>query len=267
MNWYYAVGKERKGPIDDTQFEQLIRSGEITPSTLVWNETMPGWKRYGEVRDAAYGNLPKDPVPEIPADKTSEGPTDTISTTRTMASCSQCGRSFPESDLLTFENRRICASCKPAFVQKIREGVSVDDYEYAGFWIRVAAKIIDGIVLGIANMIIGFIIVAPMMISPDDPSANVGHSLLSSLLQICIAASYTSFFLGKFAATPGKMVCGLRVISADNEKISYLRGLGRHFAEMVSGIILGIGYLMVAWDSEKRALHDKICNTRVVKKG
>lgn len=265
MNWFYAVGKERKGPIDDAQFEQLIRSGEITPSTLVWNETMSGWKRYGEVRDAAYGNMPKDPVPEIPADKPSEGNTDTTSKARSMGSCSQCGRSFPESDLLTFENRRICAACKPAFIQKIREGVSVDDYVYAGFWIRVAAKIIDGIVLGIAYIFIEFITAAPMIMSPEDP-ASVKHSLLIWLLQVFIAATYTAFFLGKFAATPGKMVCGLWVISADNEKISYLRGLGRHLAEMVNGFTLGISYLMVAWDSEKRGLHDRICNTRVVKK-
>jgi uncharacterized RDD family membrane protein YckC len=42
--------------------------------------------------------------------------------------------------------------------------------------------------------------------------------------------------------------------------------LGRHFAEMLSGILLGIGYLMIAFDDEKRALHDRICDTRVIKK-
>jgi uncharacterized RDD family membrane protein YckC len=267
MNWYYAVGKERTGPIDDAQFEQLIRSGEITPSTLVWNETMPGWKRYGEVRDAAYGNLPKDPVPDIPADTTSEGPTGTTSTARNMGSCSQCGRRFPESDLLTFENRRICAACKPAFVQKIREGVSVGDMVYAGFWIRFAAKFIDGIILGIINMIIGFVTTSSMIAAPTDPIAIMRGAMFSGLFQFCVQAAYTSFFLGKFSATPGKMVCGLKVISPDNEPISYLRGFGRCCAEILSGMILAIGYLMAAWDPEKRALHDRICNTRVVKKG
>jgi len=49
-------------------------------------------------------------------------------------------------------------------------------------------------------------------------------------------------------------------------KVTYLRAFARHFAEFLSGIILGIGYLMVAFDREKRALHDHICNTRVIKK-
>lgn len=259
MNWYYAVGKERTGPIDDAQFEQLIRSGEITPSTLVWNETMAGWKRYGEVRDAAYGNLPKDPVPDVPAEETF--------TARNMGSCSQCGRSFPESDLLTFENRRICASCKPAFVQKIREGVSVGDLVYAGFWIRFAAKFIDGIILGIINMIIGFVTTSSMVATPTDPIAIMRGAMFSGFFQFCVQAAYTTYFLGKFSATPGKMVCGLKVISPDNEPISYLKGFGRCCAEILSSIILCIGYLMVIWDPEKRALHDRICNTRVVKKG
>ena len=83
---------------------------------------------------------------------------------------------------------------------------------------------------------------------------------------IGVAAAYTTWFLGKYAATPGKMALGLKVITADGGKVSYLKAFGRYFAEIVSGIILNIGYIMAAFDDEKRALHDRICNTRVVKK-
>jgi uncharacterized RDD family membrane protein YckC len=55
-------------------------------------------------------------------------------------------------------------------------------------------------------------------------------------------------------------------VRPDGEKISYARACGRGFAELVSSIILGIGYLMVVFDEEKRALHDRICDTRVVRK-
>ncbi|HDH05175.1 MAG TPA: RDD family protein, partial [Nitrospirae bacterium] len=78
--------------------------------------------------------------------------------------------------------------------------------------------------------------------------------------------AYTTFFLGKFAATPGKMACGLKVLRADGESVSYWRAAGRHLAEFVSSLTLMIGYLMAAFDSEKRALHDRMCNTRVIKK-
>ncbi len=62
------------------------------------------------------------------------------------------------------------------------------------------------------------------------------------------------------------MALGLKVITADGDKVSYLKAFGRYFAEIVSGIILCIGYIMAAFDDEKRTLHDRICNTRVVKK-
>ena len=63
------------------------------------------------------------------------------------------------------------------------------------------------------------------------------------------------------------MACGIRVINADGTlKISLGKAIGRGFAEILGQMILYIGYLMVAWDSEKRALHDHICNTRVIYK-
>jgi len=47
--------------------------------------------------------------------------------------------------------------------------------------------------------------------------------------------------------------------------VSYGRAAGRYFAKMLSGIIMGIGYIMAGFDSQKRALHDMICDTRVIK--
>ena len=43
------------------------------------------------------------------------------------------------------------------------------------------------------------------------------------------------------------------------------RAFGRYFAKILSGLILMIGYIMAAFDSEKRALHDMICDTRVIR--
>jgi len=75
-----------------------------------------------------------------------------------------------------------------------------------------------------------------------------------------------TYFLGKFSATPGKMALGLKVLRADGEMITYPRALGRFFAEFLSSVILAIGYIMAAFDEEKRALHDRICDTRVVRR-
>jgi uncharacterized RDD family membrane protein YckC len=48
--------------------------------------------------------------------------------------------------------------------------------------------------------------------------------------------------------------------------MSYLRAFGRHFAKYLSAMILGIGYFMAAFDDQRRTLHDRICETRVVRK-
>jgi uncharacterized RDD family membrane protein YckC len=62
------------------------------------------------------------------------------------------------------------------------------------------------------------------------------------------------------------MACKIRVVTADGGKVSYMRALGRHFAKILSYMICLAGYIMAFFDDEKRALHDRICNTRVVLK-
>ena len=83
-------------------------------------------------------------------------------------------------------------------------------------------------------------------------------------ISIFIGVAYEVLPIGAYGATLGKMACKIRVVVADGSKVSYLRSLGRYFAKMLSGIICAIGYLMAAFDEEKRALHDRICSTRVV---
>ena len=92
------------------------------------------------------------------------------------------------------------------------------------------------------------------------PAENLGLILFQYLLP----ALYEILMVGKFGATLGKMAMGIKVVTPEGQPISYGRSTGRYFGKMLSGIILGIGYLMAFWDPEKRALHDRICHTRVV---
>jgi uncharacterized RDD family membrane protein YckC len=68
-----------------------------------------------------------------------------------------------------------------------------------------------------------------------------------------------------YGATPGKMALGLKIVRPDGGPISAGRAVGRYFAEILSALTLMIGYMMAGWDSEKRALHDRIADTRVIK--
>jgi uncharacterized RDD family membrane protein YckC len=94
--------------------------------------------------------------------------------------------------------------------------------------------------------------------------AMVGVFAISRLVWLAVSTFYDVYFLSKHGATPGKMAMGLKVIRTDGGAISPMLGLARHFAEWVSAVIFMIGYIMAGFDPEKRALHDRICETRVI---
>ncbi len=255
MNWYYAVSGETKGPASEEEFQSLIAQGVITPTTLVWKEGMAAWQPLSQIGQPPAANLP--PV-LAPASGQAPGG---------GAVCSQCGRTFPPDEVVRIGLMDVCAECKPAYVQRVKEGgdLTTGRLPYAGFWIRFAAKLIDGVIMTAVNMASQAVIVmvAGGRATPQ-PGVFPPIFFLSIGISFAMQLAYGVFFVGKFGATPGKMACGLRIVSPEGGRISYLRALGRMFAEQVSGLACCIGYLMVAWDSERRGLHDMICSTRVI---
>lgn len=249
MNWYYAIGGRQIGPVSEADLGELVKSGTVTEDTLVWREGMADWLPYARTKSGA-----------------APGPSPAASSADPNAVlCSECGRTFPTDELIRYESFWICAACKPTFFQRLREAGRISTAMlYAGFWIRVGAKILDQILLSVVGYAMGIVI--GLLMSGTDPAQLFARQVVASLVGMIIALSYTVWFLGKFGATPGKMACGLKVVTADGDPITYGRACGRYFAEILSGLILGIGYLMVAFDTEKRALHDRICHTRVVRK-
>jgi uncharacterized RDD family membrane protein YckC len=85
-------------------------------------------------------------------------------------------------------------------------------------------------------------------------------------VQMLIAFAYETIFIWKYGATLGKMAVKIQVVTSEGGTLSYGRSVGRYFAKWVSNLTCLIGYIMAAFDEEKRALHDRICNTRVVMK-
>jgi len=140
---------------------------------------------------------------------------------------------------------------------------------YGGFWIRVVAYIIDGIILNIAFGIIGAILGISLI--PADP-ATMGPAeamaQLGTFQAVAVVGSWLYFALMESSArgaTIGKMAMGLRVVDENGQRISFLRATGRFFAKFISAVILLIGYLMVAFTDRKRGLHDIMAGTLVVK--
>ena len=155
---------------------------------------------------------------------------------------------------------------------------------YGGFWIRFVARLIDGIIVGVINAIVRLPLLLMFGIGSIGMGGfgGMGRGLgdargglifgpamagmlgISTLIGLVLGAAYEVYFLSAHGATPGKMALGLCVIRADGGPISPMLALGRHFAMWISAFILMIGYIMAGFDPEKRALHDRICETRVI---
>lgn len=279
MAWYYKDGDQEVGPVEKEELQELIKTKRIGRETLVRSSTMNEWKPLADVTRRKTKPESDQPAPAEASSQTvsAEKPQEAESAAPPPETvvCSQCGGSFPKDQVVTFDEQAVCAACKPAFVQKLKEGATFDgNFRYAGFWIRFGAKIIDIIILTVVTYAISFILgiffdVSSMTIDPENPVIPEGYFLMAgiqAIIIIAIRACYSTYLIGRFGATVGKMACGLKVITPSGGRVSYPRALGRFFAEWISVIIIYIGYIMVAFDSEKRALHDRICSTRVIYK-
>lgn len=279
MEWFYSLNGEENGPISTDDLKKLFKSKTITAETKVRRIDMTGWQPLRQFikgaaappPDAATQPATGSPLemerqdsPPSAASLSPAAPTAEPSASR----CSECGGDFPPDDLIRFDNAHICAACKPLFTQKLREGVRVQSTMiFAGFWIRFGAKFIDMLIITVVSLIIGFMLGLTIGIGGvESDGGSLVATLVIQIINILIPAAYTTYMVGRYGATLGKMACGIKVVRPDGGRVSYARALGRHFAEILSGLILAIGYIMAAFDSEKRALHDHICSTRVVKK-
>jgi uncharacterized RDD family membrane protein YckC len=251
MSWFYVEEGKQSGPVNDEQFNGMVASGKIAPDTLVWREGMTDWvscrEVKGEAAATAAGGTPMTPE----------------------AVCAECGKLFPVDETIRYGNVRVCAGCKPVFLQKLQEGASLNtgQLNYAGFGTRVGAYLLDVLILFAFGTLLRVGMGLSMFQTPSAPAVNLGLQLFLSAFQFLVGIAYEVVFVGKYGATPGKMACKLKVVTADGGRVTYLRAFGRYFAKMLSGLTCLIGFIIAAFDNpQRRALHDHICNTRVVYK-
>jgi len=255
MQWYYASSGKSLGPVSQDEYEKLLRDGVIKPDTLVWRAGMANWQPQSAV--ATSGDA-------------AAAPSDVEGT----EVCVVSGKRYPKREMIQYEGKWISAEHRDTFFQRMREGVvAPGQFKYGNFWPRFGAKFIDGIILGIAgvgaNMLLALALYGTANYFRPDMSHLRPATLflfqgLSFLTGLAIGLSYACFFIRRYDATPGKMALGLKVVRTDGSHLSIGRIIGRHFSEWISSMILLIGYIMAAFDEERRALHDRICDTRVI---
>jgi len=174
----------------------------------------------------------------------------------------------PNCGAVNIETARYCQRCgkelataapapTPPVMTPPREVV------YAGFWRRFGAVMIDTIPLAAMSWIVGSATKTPSMYWWDvEDTADVRGFLFGALIAwLYFALSESS----RTQATLGKMIVGLYVTDEDGRRLTLRRATGRHFGKYISGVLLGIGFLMAGFTARKQGLHDILAKTLVLK--
>ncbi len=110
MNLYYEVNDQQVGPIGKTELQSLVKAKKLNTKTMVWQEGMENWEELGVFVRNRQGKCVQKSTPA-----------DFVPT----SVCSECGQAVAEENMIRFQESWVCAGCKPVFIQKVKEGVSV----------------------------------------------------------------------------------------------------------------------------------------------
>ena len=154
---------------------------------------------------------------------------------------------------------------------------------YAGFWLRLVAVIIDVIIIGCLQSLVFVPLLAAVglgiagnmenmdMQDTGDMVGMLGVIVAAAsaywLLAMCIQIFYyTLMESSKFQGTLGKMALGIKVTDMNGEKLDFVKAFLRNLCKVISNFTLLIGYIMAGFTEKSQALHDMIAGTLVVKK-
>ncbi|HVW01248.1 MAG TPA: RDD family protein [Planctomycetaceae bacterium] len=182
-----------------------------------------------------------------------------------MKNCPVCGESIRAA-------ARKCRHCGEVFEGGPEESErGRGDVQYAGFWLRLVAMIIDGFVLLIPGMVLGFMIGIVLALALHNAMGQeelaVVANMVGNLFGIGLRWLYEAVMeSSKYQATVGKMALGLKVTDLEGRRISFGRASGRYFGKILSAFICFIGFFMAGFTEKKQALHDMLAGALVVRK-
>jgi uncharacterized RDD family membrane protein YckC len=152
---------------------------------------------------------------------------------------------------------------------------------YAGFWKRLVAIIIDGLILGVAQVFIFVPILGALGFGLFESGADYSNpeeavGMMAGVMAAMGAAYILSYILqvlyftfmesSKFQASLGKMALGIIVTDMNGGKLDFSKALVRNLCRLLSNFTMLIGYIIAAFTAKKQALHDIIAGTLVVNK-
>jgi uncharacterized RDD family membrane protein YckC len=240
--WFYTQNNQSQGPVSADVLRSMIASGTLSAQDLVWRNGMPNWSPAGIVPELGIAAAPQTSSPYAPP-----------------------GASFyPQPGR---------GGYAPPGAMPVNY-YSPNPYTmvaYAGFWLRFVALIIDSVILSVLGAVVGFIIGLVMGMA----MANNGMVPTQRIAVIQLVAQlvgmllnflyYTLMESSSGQATLGKRALNLQVTNLQGGRISYGQAVGRYFGKILSGLIIGIGFMMAGFTERKQGLHDMLAGTLVIR--
>ncbi len=148
--------------------------------------------------------------------------------------------------------------------------------DYGGFLLRLVAYIIDSLIFAVAYFILAALFMGPKIAkyadfdgdaSPEEIMTMFNDFIILPLLLAVLQWLYFALMESSAnQATLGKMAVGIKVTDLNGDPISFMKATGRHFAKIISGLIMLIGYIMVIFTEKRQGLHDILAGALVLKK-
>jgi len=306
-------GDAQEGSIDDPTLLGLNREGIIDARTLVWRDGLEEWASFASVAAPLFG-------------------TDEEGSPVEIGVCAYSNQVYPIDEMVPYGEALIGIEKKRPFVQRLMESgvVSLVDATethmvYVGFWWRCLSSLLDYLI----KMVPSWLCMVPFLIvtmvggaSIENTSEQVIPGYTASMFvaygagllgMLGVSIFYSTWTVGKYQGTPGKLIIGAKVVNPDGSRLTYKRAFLRWLAKkplnyliiwlpatiglgaiigligamagqrdspttfamaLMSGMFVYVAllalfsgvYWMAAFDPEKRALHDRLVSTRVVKK-
>jgi uncharacterized RDD family membrane protein YckC len=205
------------------------------------------------------------------------------------AFCSSCGQAVGSAVVSPQTQAANTAVVTPAGMRRVAAPpayapaayAEVPRVEYAGFWLRLFAFMIDNFIIGVGFVLIliPLIFLTPLrnLLSEihfnDDPGdmgafAIFGLIFLAATVSLLVTWLYHALMeSSEWQATVGKRALGMVVTDMEGKRVTFLRSTGRHFGKIVTNLIpMFIGYIMAGFTEKKQALHDMLAGCVVLHK-
>lgn len=237
-NWYFEQGGQQQGPLVENELIRRLNTGELSKSSLVWKSGMAEWTKVESIAELSAQLIatPSTSVAPLPY----------------QSSSSPAGEVNPYA-------------APQAHVGQAPEVLIAGERVDASRWARLGAALLDGVILIVATIILSFVF--GLIDMNEDEGSDVMIGVLALVLYIVI----NGVFLYRDGQTLGKKIVGIQIIDYHSGAVPSLgASVGmRYILPQIIGTLCGIFTLvdvLMIFGVEKRCLHDKMANTRVVTK-